>query len=90
MVVKHVVEGPNFYRVDIGTLSFWFSFDTIIAFQANACRRVCENVWTRTTAKHLNALDGGGRTAKAARLSYKEFGVQLDALADRLGERHLT
>lgn len=34
---------------------------------------VRENAWGRTTGKHLNIIDGGGKEARAARLPSNVF-----------------
>lgn len=76
---------PNFTKVNIGTVMVWFSYDTPIAFRVYGQPRVVrENIWGPTTGKHLNAIDGGTKTAKAERVSSDEFNRALDALG--LGE----
>ena len=75
---------PNFTKVNIGTVMVWFSYDTPIACRASGERVVRENIWSTTTGKHLNAIDGGTKEAKAERVSSAEFDRALDAL--RLGD----
>ena len=76
---------PNFTKVNIGTVMVWFSYDTPIAFKVYGQPRVVrENIWSTTTGKHLNAIDGGTKTAKANRVSSDEFDRELDEL--ELGE----
>lgn len=38
-------------------LRLYFSYHVIIAFEINFKRFVCENVWSRTTARHINDLE---------------------------------
>ena len=64
--------GAHCIRLDIGRLSVWFSYDTIVAIQ-NGETYVSKNCWSTTTGKHLNAIDGGDRDAKKRRLPRKEF-----------------
>lgn len=71
---------PNFTKINIGTTTVWFSYDTPIAFRSSGERVVRENVWSTTTGKHLNAIDGGTKTAKAERVSSDEFDRALDEL----------
>lgn len=53
---------------------YWFSYRTLIAFQKDGERIVRQNAWGPTTGKHLNAIDGG---AKSARLSAEDFQAAL-------------
>lgn len=73
MQVKHYTEGPNFCRVEIGTLTLWFSYETIIAFQSEGNRVVCENVWSKTTGKHLKSIDGGDRKARVSEAEFERL-----------------
>ena len=84
MNVKHYTEGPNNYRVEIGNLTLWFSYETIIAFQTGGKRFVCENVWSPTTGKHLSRIDGGIADAKKSRTKRYEFSRLLDGSTERL------
>ena len=74
MDVKLNKLGANFTCVDLGDLSVWFSYETPIAFEVYGQPRVVrENIWGPTTGKHLNAIDGGDKEAKARRVSSDEF-----------------
>jgi hypothetical protein len=55
-------SGANTLRFDIGTFTFWYSYKTLVAFcvPGYSCI-VCENIWTKTTGKHLNVIDGGNK-----------------------------
>lgn len=48
---------PNFVRVDMNQTSVWFSYETLVAFKDRRELVVCENVWSKTTGKHLNSID---------------------------------
>lgn len=50
--------------------TFYFSYDTLIAFRGPKGLRVRQNDWGPTTGKHLNAIDGG---AKSDRLPADKF-----------------
>ncbi len=70
--------GAHTQRISIGDLTLWFSYETVVAFRAPGhLRRVCENVWSTTTGKHLNWIDGGN---KAERLPSEEFDKELAAV----------
>ena len=76
---------PNFTKINVGALTVWFSYETPIAFKVDGQPSVVlENIWSSTTGKHLNSIDGGTKTAKAERVSSVEFNRALDALG--LGE----
>ena len=78
--------GAHSLRVDIGSLSLYFSYETVIAFQDNAGLVVRENDWSTTTGKHLNWVDGGGE-AKKKRLPSQAFE---DALTAKLASYGLA
>lgn len=65
----------------LGDIDVYYSYKTPVAFHAGERLYVRENVWGPTTGKHLNAIDGGDKEAKAARVGENEFKVRLaDAL----------
>jgi len=67
--------GAHALRVNIGTLTLWFSYKTIIAFRDGFSGTVVrQNDWSTTTGKHLNWIDGGN---KKERLSSEEFEAKL-------------
>lgn len=45
----------------IGDKRVYFSYETPIAFWDGSELFVSENEWSRTTGRHLNAIDGGDR-----------------------------
>lgn len=71
--------GAHSLRVDIGTLSLYFSYETVIAFQDASGLVVRQNDWSTTTGKHLNWIDGGGTIEKKKRLKSEDFEAQLTA-----------
>lgn len=52
------IEMNNLTCVELGqNLSVWFSYSTVIAFAVPGLGRIkSENVWSRTTGKHLNSI----------------------------------
>jgi hypothetical protein len=68
--------------VDIGPIRLYFSYKTCVALRLDGhVPQVCENVWSNTTGRHLNALDGGD---KQSRLPYNEFQRQLVAVVESI------
>jgi hypothetical protein len=71
------IKSPNFATVNLpGGTTLYFSYRTLIGFTAGEprfLRYVRRNDWGQTTGKHLNAIDGGSKEAKAARLDAAAF-----------------
>lgn len=77
--------GAHSLEVNIGNLTLYFSYDTVIAFSTYETGRVVsQNDWGTTTGKHLNWIDGGN---KARRLPREQFEAQL---AEVLKKHNLT
>lgn len=70
---------PNFTKIVVGFVTVWYSYNTPVAFvRADGRKFVHENIWSNTTGKHLNAIDGGSKEAKASRIGSAEFKVRLN------------
>jgi hypothetical protein len=54
--IYHPTNQPNFSVVEVGGITYWFSYQTCIGFQDDAtCTVVArQNHWGTTTGKHLN------------------------------------
>lgn len=74
--------GAHTLRVDVGSLTLWYSYDTVVAFRGKNGRVVSQNVWGTTTGKHLNWIDGGN---KSTRIPYDQFVEQLQSYLKELG-----
>lgn len=74
-------DRPNALRFIVGERSFWFSYSTLVAFYSPKTGKVVhQNDWSRTTGKHLNAIDRGD---KASRVDSTAFATKLaEALTD--------
>lgn len=60
--------------VDLGAVTLWFSYRTLIAFQfVGKPRVVSENCWSNTTGKHLNAIDGGDKASRVDRKTFEKL-----------------
>lgn len=73
----------NFHMVTINDLDLYFSYETVVAFQRrNKPLIVSENIWTKTTGKHLNWISN-----KEDRMEHKDFLRLLNIeLAEGIGE----
>jgi hypothetical protein len=56
---------------------FYYSYETIVAFRLGEKLTACENVYSRTTGRHLNMIDDG---KKAERLKFDDFQKELRVL----------
>jgi len=61
--------------VQIGSLTLYFSYDTVVAFKDGINLIVSENCWSTTTGRHLNCIDGG---RKKDRLPRDKFEAELE------------
>ena len=65
---------PNFTRVDLPSLTIWFSYRTPIAFSHEGTITARENDWGPTTGKHLNIV----QPRHDLRISGEAFQSQLE------------
>lgn len=76
---------------DLGAVRVYFSYKTPVAYstteadlQTGLRLVVRVNDWSNTTGKHLNAIDGGSKEAKARRVPGDVFETRLRAVLDRI------
>jgi hypothetical protein len=62
--------GINAMKVDVGPLTLYFSYRTLVAVRHPNGLTVRQNDWRATTGKHLNWIDGGD---KKSRLPCEDF-----------------
>lgn len=62
--INHPTDRPNFTEVRVNGITLWFSYRTVVGFQADGAIVISENLWGPTTGKHLNWL-GDTRTPRA-------------------------
>jgi hypothetical protein len=73
---------PTQHEVELGDdLTLYFSYQTCVGFWLSGHGRVVsENVWSNTTAKHLNTWEPD----KTRRVKHDEFEKQLEAVLARI------
>lgn len=71
--------GVNCMAVSIGDFDFYFSYDTVIAFETRSEFFICKNEWGNTTGKHLNWIDPD----KSKRIPHHEFETKLNDVLKR-------
>jgi hypothetical protein len=64
--------------VTIGSLTLYFSYKTVIAFENISGLTICQNDWGTTTGKHLNSIS----TDKSKRIPYAQFKELLDKVLE--------
>lgn len=68
--------GLNTMEVKIGSLTLYYSYETIVAFRDYDLGLVVStNIWSTTTGKHLSWIDGGN---KKNRLDHNDFVEKLN------------
>lgn len=65
---RHLVVGGN--------------HDTPVAFRDENGLKVSENIWSTTTSRHLNAIDGGN---KKNRIPNEQFKIDLEQMIKKHG-----
>lgn len=75
-----ISRNNNATYIQLGDLEIWYSYETPVAFRFAGKRVVSENVWSSTTGKHLNAIDGGD---KESRVPWEVFDDALKSVLDR-------
>ena len=66
----------NFNKVQVSdSVAIWFSYDTPVAFEAGGETVVSENIWSRTTGRHLSKIEPD----KGKRVSHDTFVQMYDA-----------
>jgi hypothetical protein len=65
---------PNAVCVELGNVTVWFSYRTMVAFEVEGHPRVVHrNDWSSTTGRHLTAIDGGSAKAHLERVDHETF-----------------
>jgi len=71
--------GGHSMAIRVGKLTLYFSYDTIVGFhELGQPEKICENVWTTTTGKHLNWLEPD----KSRRLPSEQFNAELEQVLE--------
>ena len=65
--------GAHCMKIDVGSLTLWFSYDTVVAFSSmdRYPPLVSENCWGPTTGKHLNAIDDRNKKNRMKRADFE-------------------
>jgi hypothetical protein len=79
---KHTTLIPNCFMVELGKVTLYFSYQTLIAFNTpDTGLVVSENRWGTATGKHLNEISDN----KKIRKPYAEFAELWEKASAKFG-----
>jgi len=71
--MKTQIDQKSLYTETIGSNQVFYSYNTTVAIKTPVETYVCENVWSITTAKHLNRIEELTGSDREYRMKYKDF-----------------
>ena len=71
--MKNQIDSKSLYWANYGSNVVYISYDTIVAVKTPIDTYVCENVWSITTAKHLNRIEELTGSNREYRMRYRDF-----------------
>ena len=71
--MKTQIDSKNLWFENIGDKTIYYSYNTTVAVKTPIDTYVCENVWSVTTAKHLNRIEELTGSDREYRMRYRDF-----------------
>ena len=71
--MKNQIDSKSLYYENIGDKTIYYSYNTTVAVKTPIDTYVSENVWSVTTAKHLNRIEELTGSDREYRMRYKDF-----------------
>jgi hypothetical protein len=71
--MKTQIDSKSLYFKNIGNNTVYYSYNTTVAIKTPIDTYVSENVWSVTTAKHLNRIEELTGSNREYRMKYKHF-----------------
>jgi len=71
--MKTQIDSKNLWFENIGDKTIYYSYNTTVAVRTPIDTYVCENVWSVTTARHLNRIEELTGSDREYRMRYKDF-----------------
>ena len=71
--MKTQIDSKNLWFENIGDKTIYYSYNTTVAVKTPIDTYVSENVWSVTTAKHLNRIEELTGSDREYRMRYKDF-----------------
>ena len=72
-MTKNQIDSKSLYYENIGDKTVYYSYNTTVAVKTPIETFVSENVWSVTTARHLNRIEELTGSNKEYRMRYKDF-----------------
>jgi hypothetical protein len=57
----------------VNGMSFYFSYETLVAVNTGTELKVIQNNWGPTTGHHLNSIDGGKKESRLTKEDFQKF-----------------
>ena len=67
------IDKKSLYQSKQGDKTIYYSYNTTVAVTTPKDTYVCENVWSVTTAKHLNRIEELTGSDREYRMRYADF-----------------
>jgi len=71
--MRQQIDKKSLYYRHQGSNTIYYSYNTAVAVKTPIDTYVCENVWSVTTAKHLNRIEELTGSNKEYRMRYQDF-----------------
>jgi hypothetical protein len=71
--MKTQIDSKNLWVENIGDKTIYYSYNTTVAVKTPIDTYVCENVWSVTTARHLNRIEELTGSDREYRMRYRDF-----------------
>ena len=71
--MRNQIDQKSLYYENVGDKTIYYSYNTAVAVKTPIDTYVCENVWSVTTAKHLNRIEELTGSNREYRMRYKDF-----------------
>lgn len=63
----------NAKMIKLNGMTFYFSYETLVAVHTGKELKIVQNQWGPTTGKHLNCIDGGDKANRMEKQQFDEF-----------------
>ena len=71
--MRNQIDQKSLYVEKSGNKEIYYSYNTTVAVKTPIETYVCENVWSVTTAKHLNRIEELTGSYREYRMRYSDF-----------------
>ena len=71
--MKTQIDSKNLWFENIGDKTIYYSYNTTVAVRTPIDTYVSENVWSVTTARHLNRIEELTGSNREYRMRYRDF-----------------